>query len=405
METLNVRLTEERGAEGVRRRVKFDSEEIWWAFDGPADALPAPMATHDMAAVAMIFRAMWEGRNLHVDGPVSLPLLEGLEEFVTCWVLWRPDLYRRITVSASEELAPSLAPERRDLAVAAYSGGVDSAFTIWRHHRQDAGRRSRSLHCAAFIHGFDIPLQQNAAYDVAFSRASETLRSIGVPLVRLTTNWRLVGCRSWQMDFGAGLTACLRNWEGSVGSALIGSGEDYAHLAIPWGSNPVSLPMFSTPSFEIIYHGLGFTRTEKAAALSDWPEAVSNLRVCWLDVETGKNCGSCEKCIRTKLNFMAAGLPLPESLAEPPTPRQIRQINARNRVQLELLEDILNFAKNRGAQEYWIDPLKVAVKRSRRRMAIRQRGIRLRQLLPMSVKQILPKSLKQNLNAAFEAMF
>ena len=84
METLVVRLTEGSGAEGVRRTVRFGSEEIWWAIDGPSDALPAQLATHDLAAIALIFRAMREGRHLHVDGPVSLPLLEGLEEFVAC---------------------------------------------------------------------------------------------------------------------------------------------------------------------------------------------------------------------------------------------------------------------------------------------------------------------------------
>ena len=381
METLVVRLAERRGAEGVRRTVRFGSEEIWWAIDGPADALSAQLPTHDLAAIALIFRAMHEGRHLHIDGPVSLPLLEGLDEFVACWVLWRPDLYKRIAISASEEVAPSLSLERRERAVAAFSGGVDGSFTFWRHHRRQAGRRSRSIQCAVLIHGFDIPLQQSAAFEVAFSQASDTLRSVETPLARLTTNWRAVASPSWQMDFGAGLTAALRNWEGSVGSALIGSDEDYAHLVIPWGSNPISFPMLSTPSFEVVYDGAEFTRTEKVAALPDWPEALSNLRVCWANVETGKNCGKCEKCVRTKLNFLAAGLTLPEALADAPDPGQIRELKARNEVQLAYLDEILTSAKHRGIQEYWIDPLKVAIKRSRRRIAMQRSKMRLRQLL------------------------
>jgi hypothetical protein len=32
-------------------------------------------------------------------------------------------------------------------------------------------------------------------------------------------------------------------------------------------------------------------------------------------------------------------------------------------------------------QEYWVDPLKVAIKRSRRRIALRRSKMRLRQLL------------------------
>jgi hypothetical protein len=98
-------------------------------------------------------------------------------------------------------------------------------------------------------------------------------------------------------------------------------------------------------------------------------------------VETGKNCGTCEKCVRTKLNFLAAGLTLPEALAEAPDPGQIRQLNASSEVKLAFLDDILTFAKRRGTQEYWIDPLKVAMRRSRRRMAVQHGKMRLRQIL------------------------
>ena len=383
MKIIRVRMSESRGAEGVRRTARFDDDEIWWDIAGPPAALPGPLAVHDMAATALIFHAMGSGRDLHVDGPVSRGLLARLEEFVTSWSLWRPDLYAPIRLSAAEEIDVPVAPAQRGTAVAACSGGVDSGFTIWRHHRELAGRNTRRLKAAVFVHGLDIPLNRSREYESAARSAEAAMASIGLPFARVRTNWRERASRVWTMEFGAGLTACLRNWQGDVDSALMGSDEDYAHLVIPWGTNPITCALLSSPDFEVVWDGGGYGRTAKVEGISDWPEALDNLRVCWQNASETANCGRCEKCIRTKLNFRALGLPLPSSLPGEPGTGRIMTLRATNAVQVAQLQDIAHHARQRGVADGWLRALRVSIlwnsawngaKRARRAVFPRRRG-------------------------------
>ncbi|RJF90669.1 hypothetical protein D3876_10670 [Sphingomonas cavernae] len=346
----------------VRRTAYFDHSSIWWDIEGPENVLPGPLVRHDVAATALIFKAMETGRNLHIEGPVSRSLLAALEELVVCWVLWRPDLYAPVSVSADTELDDAPSVSHPQTAISACSGGVDGSFTIWRHFKARANRSSRKLGAALFVHGLDIPLARQAEFDDAFASAADTLRSIDLPLVKMRTNWRELGSRTWQMDFGAGLSSCLRQWQGTYDSALIGSGEDYAHLVFPWGSNPITFAMLSSPEFEVVWDGGGFGRTAKLEAISDWPEALSNLRVCWQNASESANCGRCEKCVRTKLNFRALGLDLPPLLAGEPTLTQIATLRASNAVKVDQLQDIVDHCRMRGnALPGWARAVQVSI--------------------------------------------
>lgn len=362
MQKLTVKLSETRAPDMVRRAASFDGEEIWWEATGASEALPGPLEYHDMAATALIFKAMDSGRDLHIDGPVSRSMLARLEEFVTSWALWRPDLYAPIRLSAAEEIERAEDPSVKDTAVAACSGGVDSSFTIWRHHKQWAGRNNRRLKAAVFVHGLDVPLSRSSEFENAFASAARAMASIDLPIVRVRTNWRERASRVWTMEFGAGLSTCLRNWQGSVDTALVGSDEDYAHLVIPWGTNPITCNLLSSSDFEVMWDGGGFGRTAKLEAVSGWQECLDNLRVCWQNASDTANCGRCEKCIRTKLNFKALGLELPASLPGNPDNGAILRLRATNAVQLAQLEDILHFAgKNGSGNDAWLRSLRYTI--------------------------------------------
>ncbi|UVO49734.1 hypothetical protein M0208_04100 [Sphingomonas sp. SUN019] len=346
----------------MRRTASFDRTEVWWEIDGPDEALPQPLDRHDLAATALIFKAMGTGRDLHVDGPVSRSLLAGLEELVASWTLWRPDLYRPVRISATIELPDDRSGGRLpDHAVVAFSGGVDSAFTTWRHVSKRASRSNRTLGAALFVHGLDIPLTHEQQFEDAFSCAAQTLASIDVPLVRMRTNWRHVASRVWQMEFGAGLSSCLRNWQGTFGAALIGADEDYANMVIPWGSNPITFSMLSSPDFPIVLDGAAFGRTEKVQGIGDWPECLANLRVCWQNASARANCGQCEKCIRTKLNFMALGQEPPASLPGRPSTAQILTMRTKNSVQVSYLREIVRTAKGRNTGGRWYRAVQFAI--------------------------------------------
>jgi hypothetical protein len=380
---LCARLAEERWPDRVVRTIRFTGpaspeEAVWWEVTG--DVLPGPLRRHDLVAVALIFAAMRKGCDLHIAGPVSWSLLAHLDEFQSAWTRWRPDLYCRVAVSADDVVMEEVTPNLR--AVTLFSGGVDATFTLWRHQSKKAGHASRDIITALMVHGFDIPLSAEAAFEQAASATRETLEPIGVPLTRIRTNWRSAVCgKWWEMEFAAGLVACLRQFQGDVAGGLIGSGVNYGHLVMPWGENPVTVPLLSSDDFEIIYDGCGSSRTDKVAAIAEWGAAAERLRVCWEGPVTGRNCGVCEKCVRTKLNFMAAGKPLPEALSNEPTSRQILQIDAKNDLQIWNLADILAVARRNRIDAPWVSAVARLIRKKRALQSIRMSARRMSKLI------------------------
>lgn len=361
---ITVTLSEQRSEGLVRRIAKSLDKEVWWDIKGKNHALPPPLDLHDMAATCFIFHAMSKGEDLHVAGPVSRSLLENLEDLVASWVNYCPQLYKKISITADEEvydISRTVPAHAKNQAIAAFSGGLDATFTAWRHHKEKVGRKTRKLLAGALIQGFDIPLKAAEAFDISVASASATLQSINIPLVTIQTNWKNEVCDNWEMEFGNGVATCLMNWLGSVDTALIGSDMDYRRLVFPWGGSPMTYGMLSNDGFKVVYDGGEYARTEKAEGIADWAVGLNNLRVCWAGPLTGKNCGVCEKCIRTKLNFLAVGAALPPSLSGMPSLSAISKLRTTNEQQIALLNDIVDTATQRNIEGAWLQALKFAI--------------------------------------------
>jgi hypothetical protein len=266
-----------------------------------------------------------------LEGPVTAELLRNLEEFQEAWAMWR-SAYRRVQITADQVLPPQQMSAR--CGVFALSGGVDGTFALLRHHSGRAGLRTAPPVCAMLVQGFDIPLDNQAAFERAHGSISDVMRALGVPLVTVRTNWREQLCKDWLMEYHAALTACLFQFRGLANVGVCGAGEDYSQLVVPWGSNPVTNHLLSGGGFQVHTEGAGFTRTERVRLICDYPEIAAKLRVCWEGPKTGGNCGRCEKCIRTKLNFLA-NRQEPLCFDGRPTRAQILGLTARNQEKYE----------------------------------------------------------------------
>jgi hypothetical protein len=77
---------------------------------------------------------------------------------------------------------------------------------------------------------------------------------------------------------------------------FIGSSHTYNQL-VPWGTHPLTDPMWSTESTEIIHYGAGFDKGEKMIDLCKNQNILDNLQVCWYYPH--RNCGECVKCVKT----------------------------------------------------------------------------------------------------------
>jgi hypothetical protein len=341
-----------------------DSEQLNIFFEIEGAVVPPPVRRDDFLVLALLFFAMRRGRDLHIDGVVSRQLLINLDEFQRAWAMWVPKTYRAIRITAREEVDDLAMPADR-IAVAAFSGGVDATFALARHVNESTARDRCRIAVAVLVHGFDIDLKQQVGFRNAHDNALEMTAAMQVPLSVVRTNWREVCSENWEFDYFAGLSACLSLFGEVANVALTGSGEDYEHLVLPWSSNPITNPMLSSTSFRNHTDGSAFSRTAKVREVAKLSGVADRLRVCWQGPQTGRNCGHCEKCTRTKLNFLANDLPIPRSLGATPSSLEIMRLKARTEVQVSFLVEILDYAQRSSMSEGMKKALRFAIRKNR----------------------------------------
>lgn len=346
----------------VRRRCRIHrpdgQRELW--FDVPATVAPIDSDDLEPYLISVVLDAMANGWSIKGAGWASWTLLSNLAEFQVAWRRWRPNKLVEVAIQVDRtEVRERVAPPDRDLAIAAFTGGVDASCTVWRHHTGVPGHRTRRIATCALVHGFDIALEDQEKFEVSMRGAQATLSSIGLGILPLRTNFRDVIDTNWLDVHGPGIVAALHFLKPLAGACLIGSSKPYDDMVLPYGSNPVSDHLMDSDSFAVLHDGGGYNRTEKVGLVAQWQEGCAGLRVCWKGRQTAANCGKCEKCTRTRLNFLANGRTPPETLGAPVTWADIRKIILPKKdVEVEFWQ-ILETAKRNGISAGWVLQLRL----------------------------------------------
>ncbi|AFZ55623.1 hypothetical protein H6G54_22570 [Anabaena cylindrica FACHB-243] len=317
----------------------------------------------DPFVVATILMAMNQSTDLIVHGEVSPSLLQNLTEFQAAWNSWLPNNYSLINIIADVE-KEQINNQSSDQVIAAFSGGVDSCFTMFRHRTGSCGRWQRNLTAGLMVHGFDIPLSQKEIFDSTAQRSKIMLSSLGVELIPLATNFRQVIKVKWTDTFATALGSCVRLLQRGFQASLIPSSFPYNALSFPYGSNPVTDNLLSSNTFKIIHDGAAFSRLDKIREIVNWPEALEHIRVCWQGSQKDRNCCCCEKCVRTILNFRILGIDLPPCFEQDVTDNQILRLQVEAGGQLDALERTLKAAKKAGISKSWVNATEICIKRS-----------------------------------------
>ncbi len=291
--------------------------------------------------IATIMLAMAEKRTLKVHGSVSRTLLSNLTEFRDAWNCWLPDLYHRIDFEATT--VDDSVVTKTNRAIAAFSGGLDSTFTVWQNTQKLAGYRTQAIKACVMIHGFDIFKEDE--FLSAFNTAQKTLNTVNIPLYSLRTNYRSIIELDWIHTHGIALASCLNNFKKLYSTGIIAGSYTYAMSYYPHGSNPLTDLLLSSTEFGILHDGAKFIKGEKVVGISKWKTGINNLRVCYEGERQDINCGVCNKCIRTRLNFEVNGLELPKSIPNPTNGKGIRKLIFRDRVWEELYYQALRLSK------------------------------------------------------------
>lgn len=271
-------------------------------------------ARNDFLLVLAVHILMEIGGLFSIEGEIDATLLRRLENYSCIWSVWCPEKYKRISLAAESPVDYSR-EGNNDEAIAAFSSGVDACYNLYGHEHHLFGASSQNITSAMMLHGADIPLSSEEAFDIAYANAKETLEKKGIELIAVRTNYRESTGVNWEHCFFSVVVAGLMMF--SKRYAMASCGADMyissSSIQIPWGMNYITDHLLFPSYFEVYAGRPTEDRTERCRQISHDPLLMKNLRVCWQANSNGGNCGKCEKCQRTMLNFMVIGYngPLP----------------------------------------------------------------------------------------------
>jgi hypothetical protein len=314
----------------------------------------------------LIFEMMHVGGVFRVKGTMSLTFLQNLEQYIEAWTRILPEHLHPTTI-----IPDHVRDDRNDLvddsAIALFSQGLDASFAVYRHAKGLAGLSSKNIQAGLYVKGYDAGLLKEGVFEEQVEIARHTLEDLGIhkiytcetnypdgcfPLKKL---WKGVSWRDHTLLCHIGMGTGLASfWSQEYKNIIIGSAHPWeTHLDAYFGYRPDTDPLLSSRGCRVYEEGWGFNRTEKANLVKNWKVGMEHLRVCWFTDRSRTNCGKCEKCVRTQLNFLACGV------------KFNGEWNKQNLFDLTLsttlphYNDILAFAEKEGrSSECWVQDLK-----------------------------------------------
>jgi len=316
--------SDDEGEIRISARVDIDApnldvpDTLWFAF--PQSYRDHVSDRADAFLVGLLPSAMALGEDIVVEAPVSPYLARGLREYQRVQSSWWPGVLREVNVDAELFAQTGRAPGEG--VGCAFSGGVDSFYTLWQHLRENEPLVDcRLTHCL-IINGydFDVDLENTGRFRQTFETFEPMLRDIGIELLTSRTNLKQfrLACRR--------RSRLVSTLEAPISASILTLGNLFSRFFIPaayayradsmhlGGGHPLTVPLLSTERTQIMADGCEASRVDKTEVIAEWPETYSRLRVCWrppvFNEQTGlvENCGHCEKCRRTMITLDTIGM-------------------------------------------------------------------------------------------------
>lgn len=324
--------------EGSEKKVLFFKSDVPFWEDAPLN--------DDYIAVALCHYCSNKKLDLFIDGSVTESVLRNLDEHIKIWSVWRPDLYSQVRIEARNAATDS--PRRDKPAVMAFSGGLDACFSLAAHQAKWEGDPGRSIMLGILIVGFDIKEKEQSTIRLAYKSAKRILGAFGAGCAMIATNWQTDFCPDWRMGCDVGLACVLHTLADGYSRGIISADDSFLEELRddPYSCNMTTNHLLGSYTFPVLLTGGTHTRLEKAGFACKYPVFLNNLRVCWQRLESGTNCGVCEKCVRTRLEMMVYGVE-PDIFNQPMEERQIEQLDFKSEETFGYFEEIyMNFPKD-----------------------------------------------------------
>jgi hypothetical protein len=392
---------DERREQGVlRRRLLFegvDGEsapvESWWRL--PAAAVNDAPPILDSLVFGHLLWAALLGQDLVVHGPMSHGGLYNIGRFLEIRRTLSPERYRRVIAVEPESVVrvarPPGDPQR---AIAALSGGLDSTFTAVRHGLRLLGPASWPLDALVMVHGFDAPLDKPDLFDGMRRRTEPLMRRLGIPLHVVTTNSVATGGRAWPQAAIPLTAAVLSHFGDRHAVGLVSSSAPYGTPRFGITHPGVIDMLASNDWFRIVTDGGAYGRADKIEALAGFPDILAGIKVCWEGDDPSRNCGECEKCVMTRLSFLAAGMPDPPCFDTPLRLEHVARLDLRS---VSAARDVFRFSWQELDRRGRTGPIVDLLRRRLSRVPPGERLPALRLRLLRLGARVIPASLRRRL--------
>ncbi len=292
---------------------------------------------HPFLLAAVIPALRYGERRIQIEGAVCPWLMDNLNSFMTYMTNWfwykyarKKDDHRLVTIEAASLKTAYQAPAR---TASFFSGGVDSFYTLRRNQLQVPREHAGSIQDLIFVHGFDMGVYpargtEEDLFKFVLNDLQDVLQETGLNLIPVYTNLRTLAHHldSWLDEYmGSAMAAVAHGLSGGLSDVFISSSYEIPKLH-PFASHPMIEPRLSSYNLRVHHDGERLSRVERVKMIADWPIALASLRVCFEGKDGEMNCGSCPKCIRTKLELLSVGK-LQDARTMPggePTPQTVR---------------------------------------------------------------------------------
>ena len=292
----------------------FDRKPFQFFVQTPAENEDALWTDANSLLIGSILTAWhYKEKRVRIDGTVCPMLASNLEGVFMMMKSWYPDDFDETPVIEPTGGFKSMLPPKSG-TVSLMSGGIDSLCLLRANHLFYPKGHTSRISAVVPIEMTKEAASDRQHFDLAFEGRMTSIGPVAeeaeVRVMPARTNlWFLNpdGYFYGQKSYASQLSSILSFFSKGFDHGLIASSYDAAYSSKPWGSNPQLDAYFTSAHFRMENSGTEMTRLRKVEIVADWPIGYKSIRVCQNDNTGGSNCGTCEKCIRTKLMLESLG--------------------------------------------------------------------------------------------------
>lgn len=253
--------------------------------------------------VSLFLIAMYYQEDIEVRGEISPLLAYHFPVVVKLHHQIYPSLIKEVDVKFNHINALESQPGDHQGVGTAFSGGIDSSYTLWSHLPENQPIQAARITHGFFLHGFDILLSQAEFYARTLRLYTDLFDRLGLELIPVRTNvysfyqFRL----DWMIAYSPPLIGSVMHLERLLNRFYKPSGRTLIEgIAIKLPETGTATDhMLSTENLRVILDNSAVSRYEKVDVIKNWPEIRGTLRICNIAIKNPDhiNCCSCGKCL------------------------------------------------------------------------------------------------------------